>query len=107
MTKKKVPDAAKALGLFDGQVVAVRMTNGECPIGVVIAMNDDYFTLHLFSWFTEMFSGDAMDVAYGLVDSVRTTTYTQEGDRRVYQMDRLGAWQTEWAKLYDSKTKAE
>lgn len=82
----------------EASVVALLLSNGRCPIGLIKHANDRYVTLSLYSFFTGDFGHKSQIVPVD--DILHTATATI--DRRdpdgtvVYDMDHLADVQTFW-----------
>ena len=86
-------------GLRAGDVYALGLSDGECPVGYVAELHDDGVLLHLYSWMIERFTADERWIAY---QDIRQWTRAERDERdgmTVFHMDPLGDFQTQWLKV--------
>jgi hypothetical protein len=80
--------------LRSGDVLAVGLDNGRCPVGMVAAVNDHYLRLDLYSWLTREFGAGTAVVGHGQVRGLSNLA-VQDGDG-VYLMEPLRQFQIAW-----------
>ncbi|MFJ1539228.1 hypothetical protein ACIODS_11865 [Micromonospora chalcea] len=84
--------------LRPGDVVAVGLDNGRCPVGQVEAVSGLYFRLNLYSWPVGRFTAGTAVIRHGQVREFSDLA-VPDGDG-VYQMDPLAAFQTRWTEQH-------
>lgn len=86
-------------GLRIGQVYALALRNGECPVGLVAAGDREGVTLDLYSWLTQLFTAGEMWVSADDISRWKRAEREEQADHIVFRMDPLGDYQTEWTTL--------
>lgn len=91
-----------------GEVAALGLDDGSCPVGYVSALTPDWVTLELYSWLSEQFGFRQEIIAMRTIlkiakapkmttDEKREAGYGSTTDT-VFAMDEVGAFQTRWEK---------
>ncbi|MFG1846852.1 hypothetical protein [Micromonospora carbonacea] len=80
--------------LRPGDVLAVGLDNGKCPVGIVTAANADMFRLDLYSWPLGRFTAGTMVIKFEQVQEIAPLAV--QDDDGVYQMEPLREFQTSW-----------
>lgn len=101
-----------------GDVVALGMVNGDCPVGCVEAMDRDFLRLWLFSFLDGTFGHRVIAVRRSDVErmefarQITKEEATESGDfimwgnetarTRYFDTKRLGAFQSEWKRCHEA-----
>lgn len=87
-------------GLRVGNVYALALRNGECPVGLITAGDRDGVTIDLYSWMTQLFAAGEMWIDAEDISRWKRAEREELADRTVFHMDPLGDYQTEWTTLF-------
>ncbi|MER7166797.1 hypothetical protein ABT336_12135 [Micromonospora sp. NPDC000207] len=82
--------------LRPGDVIAVGLDNGRCPVGRITGVNDFYIRLALYSWITRRFTAGEAVLRHGQVREFSPLAVQDDDD--VYDMEPLRQFQVAWEK---------
>lgn len=92
-------------GIRIGEVYAFGLSDGTCPVGLVIAVDEDGVTITPFNWLVSMFCSEDEWICRDLIlrwmraEEMSQGAKRKDGyavDQQVFAMDALGAFQTKW-----------
>lgn len=90
--------------LFDvGECVALGLTDGQCPVGLITAIDDQRVTLDLFSWLTGYFGHETELVPMNEIRRVRVARSERKGDMRFFDMDDIERFQRQWQRQHQAQ----
>lgn len=84
------------LGLKRGNVYALGLDDGTCPVGLVENADADGVTVELYSWMTGFFGAGELWIYNGSIVRYRAAESWTDERGRVFEMDPLGDFQTRW-----------
>jgi predicted GIY-YIG superfamily endonuclease len=93
------PGAIDHQGLIcNGDVIAVRLTDGSCPVGIVKAINDRGIRLRLYAWISGYFDLQVRVVFWDCVVDIlhARERYDSTAEDPIFEMDPLGDFQSAW-----------
>ncbi len=79
-------------------MIAVRLTDGTCPVGIVKAVSDRGIRLRLYAWITGYFDLQIRVVFWDCVVDVlhARERYDSTAEYPIFEMDALGDYQSAW-----------
>lgn len=87
---------ARRLDQVQEVVMAVRLFDGRCPVGLIRSDSGTSFSLELYQWLIGRFLGDTIDLHWSEVHSTLRAERLPSG---VFDMEPLAVFQTEWVEL--------
>ncbi len=93
--------AVPCRGLLIGEVYALALKDGTCPVGLVVAGVREGVTLDLYSWITSRFTAGEEWVSADSISRHKRADKTIDGQHTIFEMDALGDYQTDWVNLID------
>jgi hypothetical protein len=110
-------ELASRCGIEVGGVYALGLENGDCPVGVVTALDADGVALTLYSWYGRTFDvRDTWAAFRSIRQWVRAERLTEAGrddggflwseaaiTEGVFAMDPLAAFQTRWKERHEPR----
>ena len=96
MTNSK-PSTRVTSALMKGNVVALCLHSGDCPVGMVRAIRRNSVQLELIDWFIGMFDGMYRDIPFADIARISTAPYSIDAHgRKSHDVDHLAVVQKEW-----------
>lgn len=93
-----------ASGLLKGNVVALCLHSGGCPIGIVTTIRKNSVQLELFDWLLGMFDGSYIDVPISDIARMENATYmVDRPGHKTFELDYLASVQKEWQERNDKE----
>lgn len=86
-----------------GQVVALGLDGGDCPVGLVEGADEEWVSITLISWIIGMFDGNTIAVRIADVRRMLWADWgTQRNGRPEFDVEPLGRFQTAWKEQHAS-----
>ncbi len=93
--------AVPCRGLRVGEVYALALKDGTCPVGLIVAGDQEGVTLDLYSWMLERFTAGEEWVSAEAISRHKRAEKTIDGKHTVFEMDALGDYQSHWVDLIE------
>lgn len=94
------PHLRLPLGLRSGEVYALGLDNGSCPVGLVVDGDQSGVTLELYSWMVELFTAGQQWVSAARIVGWAKAQKHMDGSTTVFEMDDLGYYQASWQRRH-------
>ena len=90
-------------GLMKGNVVAICLHSGDCPIGMVRTIRRNSVQLELIDWLVGMFDGMYRDIPFADIARIETAPYSIDAHgRKTHDVECLAVVQKEWRAQHES-----
>lgn len=107
---QRLEEAALPRGLERNEVYALALTDGSCPVGLVVSGDSSGVILDLYSWMVQRFTVGEEWVSAESISRWRKADKRVEnrpdGKYTIFEMDALGDYQTQWVNLYERVAEA-